>query len=101
VSNGVTNWLDGVFGNSYGFLGSRSGNASVNGVFVDVDGVVMETSSGRSVYGVVVGRLEAFTGLTLGNVNGAGEGFGNVNLDVSVRVFGARSSRTGKDSSGQ
>jgi hypothetical protein len=50
----------------------------------------VEAGSGRSVYGVGVGRLEAFTVLTLGNVNGVGEGFSNVNLDVSVGEFSAR-----------
>lgn len=92
LSERETSWFNGFVGDSYGFLGSRSGNTSVVGVFVDVNAVGVEarSSRGRSVYGVVVLRLEAFTVLTLGNVNRAGEGLDNVNVDVSISVFGAR-----------
>lgn len=93
----VANWFNGLFRDSYRFPGSRSGSTRINGVFVDVDGVGVEASSSRSVYGVGVLRLEAFTVLTLSEVNRACEWFGNVNLDVSVvGVLSARFNRSKK-----
>lgn len=91
----VTNWFNGFLGDLYVLRVGRSGrDLVVNGEFVDVNFVVVEARSSRSVYGSVVRRLEAFTVLTFSNVNGARERSGDVNLDVSVCVFGARLNRT-------
>lgn len=73
-----------------------TGDTRVNGEFVDVDAVVMEVLSGGCVDSSVVLRTEAFTVLTFGNVNGAGEGLYNVDLDVSVCVFRTRLFRTAR-----
>jgi hypothetical protein len=103
VGYGVANWFDSFLGDLYVLLVGRSGwNLVVNGEFVDVNFVVTEARSGRSVYGnvvrSVVRRLEAFTVLAFSNVNRASEGFGDVNVDVdvSVCVFGARLNRTAR-----
>jgi hypothetical protein len=73
-------------------------NARVNGVFVDVDARRLVARTSRCVYGGVVLSGKALTVLTLGKVNGACEGFGNVNSDVRVRLceFGARCGRTAR-----
>lgn len=98
VGYGVADWFNSFVGDACVLrvvVMRVIGNTRVNGEFVDVHAVVVEVLSGGSVDSRVVLRMKAFTVLTFGNVNGAGEGLYNVDVDVSLCVFRTRF-RSGK-----
>ena len=87
--------LNGLFGDVSPLLvRGTGGDTGVNGEFVDTGIGLVLRLVGCAVYSSVVLGTKTLTVLTFGNVNGACVRLGDVNVNVSLVVLGAR--RTNK-----